>query len=43
VRSDLVVPLGSMSKSATPPHLVARDALPETVLHAELVIRMARG
>jgi len=43
VRSDLVVPLGSMSKSATPPHLVARDALPETVLYAELVIRMARG
>jgi protocatechuate 3,4-dioxygenase beta subunit len=43
VRSDLVVPLRSMPKAEIPAHLVARDALPETVLHAELVIRMARG
>jgi len=43
VRSDLVVPLGSMAKADTPAHLVARDALPATVLHAPLVIRMARG
>lgn len=41
VRSDLVVPLRSLAKGQTPPHLAARDALPETVLHAEFVIRMA--
>jgi hypothetical protein len=43
VRSDLVVPLGSMAREETPAHLVARDRLPERVLHAPLVIRMARG
>ena len=42
VRADLVVKLGSMAKSDAPAHLVARDALPETVLHAELKIRMAK-
>ena len=43
VRADLVVPLGSMAKADTPAHLVARDALPDRVLHAKLVIRMARA
>lgn len=42
VRADLVVPLKRMAREATPAHLVARERLPETVLHAELVIRMAR-
>lgn len=42
VREDLVVPLGSMAKADTPAHLLARDALPERVLHAPLIIRMAR-
>ena len=32
-----------MAKAETPAHLVARDALPATVLHAKLVIRMARA
>lgn len=41
VRADLVVPLRRISKPDTPSHLLARDALPDTVLHAELVIRMA--
>jgi protocatechuate 3,4-dioxygenase beta subunit len=41
VRADLVVPLHRIPRSATPTHLIARDDLPETVLHAELVIRMA--
>jgi protocatechuate 3,4-dioxygenase beta subunit len=43
VRADLVVPLGSMGRAETPAHLVAREKLPETVLHAKLVIRMARA
>ncbi len=43
VRRDLVVRLRRMPKAETPAHLAAREALPETVLHAELVIRMARG
>jgi len=43
VREDLVVPLGSMAKAEAPRHLVARDALPERVLHAALIIRMTRG
>ncbi len=43
VRADLVVPLGSIAKSDAPAHLVARHRLPERVLHAPLVIRMARG
>jgi protocatechuate 3,4-dioxygenase beta subunit len=41
VREDLVVPLGTMAKGDAPKHLQARDALPETVLHAPLIIRMA--
>ncbi len=43
VRRDLVVRLRRMAKAEAPAHLLAREALPETVLHAELVIRMARG
>ncbi|WP_170979339.1 dioxygenase [Roseomonas sp. HF4] len=43
VREDLVVPLGHVAKADTPRHLVARDSLPERVLHAQLVIRMARA
>jgi hydroxyquinol 1,2-dioxygenase len=43
VRADLVVPLGSMAKEETPRHLLARESLPARVLHAPLVIRMARG
>lgn len=43
VRADLVVPLGSMAKEETPRHLLAREKLPPRVLHAPLVIRMARG
>jgi protocatechuate 3,4-dioxygenase beta subunit len=43
VRADLVVPLGSMRKEETPAHLAARDRLPQTVLSAPLVIRMARA
>lgn len=43
VRADLVVPLGSMAREETPAHLLARDRLPDRVLHAPLVIRMARG
>jgi protocatechuate 3,4-dioxygenase beta subunit len=43
VRADLVVPLGTMRREDTPAHLVARAKLPETVLHAPLLIRMARG
>lgn len=41
VRADLVVPLRRMALERTPSHLSARDTLPDTVLHAELVIRMA--
>jgi len=37
------VPLCSMAKAEAPRHLVARDALPEHVLHAALIIRMTRG
>ncbi len=43
VREDLVVPLATMAKHDTPRHLAARDRLPESVLHAPLVIRMARA
>jgi hydroxyquinol 1,2-dioxygenase len=43
VRPDLVVPLGTLAREQTPAHLVARERLPETVLHASLSIRMARG
>lgn len=43
VRQDLVVPLGTMARADTPRHLLARHALPETVLHAKLIIRMARS
>jgi hydroxyquinol 1,2-dioxygenase len=43
VRADLVVPLGTMRREDTPAHLVARASLPATLLHAPLVIRMARG
>jgi protocatechuate 3,4-dioxygenase beta subunit len=43
VRGDLVVQLRRMAKEEAPAHLLARQRLPETVLHAELVIRMARG
>jgi len=42
VRADLVVALRPMRREEAPAHLVARDALPDTMLHAELVIRMAR-
>jgi protocatechuate 3,4-dioxygenase beta subunit len=42
VRADLVVPLGSIARQDTPAHLLARQQLPERVLHAPLVIRMAR-
>jgi len=43
VRSDLVVPLGTLAREDTPPHLLARDRLPERVLHTKLLIRMARA
>lgn len=42
VRSDLVVRLGEMRRESAPARLQARAALPEVVLHAELLIRMAR-
>ncbi|WP_372619780.1 dioxygenase [Falsiroseomonas sp.] len=43
VREDLVVPLGTLANGETPTHLAARDRLPERVLHAPLLIRMARA
>lgn len=43
VREDLVVPLATMRREDAPAHLAARDRLPETVLHAPLIIRMARA
>ncbi|MGG5807969.1 dioxygenase [Falsiroseomonas sp. CW058] len=43
VRSDLVVPLRRIPGASAPRHLQAFERLPGTVLHAELVIRMARA
>jgi len=42
VRADLVVPLARMAKADAQARLLTREALPEAVLHAELVVRMAR-
>ncbi len=43
VRRDLVVPMRQMARGEAPAHLLARERLPETVLQAELVVRMARA
>lgn len=43
VREDLVVPVSTIARADAPRHLVARDRLPERVLFAPLVIRMAQG
>jgi protocatechuate 3,4-dioxygenase beta subunit len=43
VREDLVVPLSTIAREEAPGRLVARERLPERVLFAPLVIRMARG
>jgi hydroxyquinol 1,2-dioxygenase len=42
VREDLVVPLSTIAREEAPDHLAARGRLPERVLFAPLVIRMAR-
>jgi hypothetical protein len=42
VRRYLVVPLRRVAKAETPALFAARESLPDTVLHAELVIRMVR-
>lgn len=43
VREDLVVPLETRSREETPPHLIARQRLPERVLFAPLRLRLARS
>ncbi len=42
VREDIVIPFRpSSDRSLLPPHLIARDRLPETFLKAEITIRLA--